>query len=161
MKKNKIITLVVVVIIIILLALAGYVFYKKHHQNKLVVKTPVLLTWIDVNKASFPPYMVTMVPLFPKNSTVTIDRYYIDKSGDTHGEYAFDFPLGGSIKNQSDLSNMYLKILKYSKGNNIKSSTSSLIVLTQPYFSVNIVFTSPNKQTAQVDINYKFSPKVK
>jgi hypothetical protein len=160
MKKNKIITLVVVVIIIILLALAGYVFYKKHHQNKLVVKTPVLLTWIDVNKASFPPYMVTAVPLFPKNSTVTIDRYYIDKSMNTHGEYAFDFPLS-LARTQSNLSNFYLKSLKDNKGNTIKSSTASSIVFTQPHYSININFTSPDKQNIQVDINYKFSPAVK
>jgi len=163
MKKNKT-TISIVVIIIILLALAGYVFYKKHH-NKVVVRTPIvttpILTWIDVAKTSFPPYMVTAVQLFPKNSVVTIDRYYIDKSGAIHGEYAFDFPLSSSIKTQSDLYNFYLKSLKSDKTNTIKSTTSSSIVFTQPYWSVNINFTSPDKQNVQVDINYKFSPKVK
>ena len=165
MKKNKIITLIVVVIIIILLALAGYLFYKKHHQNKLVVKTPIvttpLLTWIDVNKASFPPNMVTAVPLAPKNSIVTIDRYYIDRFGDIHGEYVFDAPFTDTIKNQNDVQNLYLKVLKYSKTNTITSTTPSSITLTQPHYSININFSSPNKQTAQVDINYKFSLRVK
>jgi hypothetical protein len=159
MKKNKIITLVVVVIIIILLALAGYLFYKGHHQAKPVLRTP-LLTWIDVSKTSLPPYMVTAVPLFPKNSVVTIDRYYIDKSGATHGEYAFDMALDAT-HTKSGLYNVYLQLLKNSKTNTIKSTTSSSIVFTQPYYLININFTSPDKQTAQVDINYKFSPKVK
>ena len=142
--------------LVIVVAAACYVVLKKHLKKAPAAtsSTQQEPKWIDVDKNMYPPNMITGVPISRKGS-IALDRYYYDQSGIEHGEYAFTLPLSG----QHDLAYLYsgyLAAVQNEKQITVQSHTPSQISLAKTGYTATATFTSPDTQTALVDINYTY-----
>ena len=155
-SKKSILT--IVILLVVAVGAVGYAYEKQYSKHPAIVVKQQPVKWINIDpaKSGFPPDMITGAPVSAKG-TVVYDRYYVDSTGDLHGEYTFDLPLTAE-HNQSDLYTSYLGVIQNDKKVIVKSQTPSMILISQAgYSDATIGFTSPTQQMVRVDINYIYS----